>query len=824
MQEKDERSPDTSGMTTLQYQQIVEDIRRQPHWRIEGDRCAAFYDGNQLTVEEKEEYDRRGIAPVVVNQIKPLVNSLLGLEAKTRADWRVQADSDEQQELCEAMSDKLFEAERETQADMACSEAFACQIKAGIGWVAVTRNADPFGYPYRVEDVDRNEIYWDWHARKRDLSDARYLVREKWYPVDTVCAYFPEDSTLIRAASSGWAPEFLELRHLDDNLSRAYDTETSSGWYDQDWRHTDTRMVCLREIWYRVPVSGKVITLPDGRTVEYDKKNPIHVLAVNEGYATVKKAVYTKLRVSLWVGPHKLQDEDYGKNQMPYVPFWGYREDKSRVPYGIIRDLVPLQREINARRSKLQWLLAAKRVQADSDALDQNYNDFNDLADEVARPDALIVTNPNRRNGNAVMVETDLALTAQQFNVMADAGDQMQRVAGLYNSMLGATDGAKSGTAIQSLVDQGNGMQADILDNYRFARQLVGQRLMELIAQDLAGQEVTIMAGEDGRQKPVVINRPVIDSLTGMEYRENDVSKALFKVALADVPSTPAYRAQAMTMLAEVMKSLPPQLQAAMVPYYLESTEIPKRQEMADLARKVMGLGEEGQQPDPEKQQMMQALEQMQAQLEQAMAALQDKEADRALKQRDLEIKAQKAQAEIANLRAETQQTRAETAGKAMGLASPQQAQMPQQVQQFADGGEVKPEDNESLQAWRDFKDEHPYAYAAAAVLPVTGQAAAVADYMDAMERGDTADAAIAAASFIPGFKLGKMAGSKIAPPSLRLLSQMNPLERAIAPATKNAHHIGRAADAQQIGEQFMKEAEAAESRVGYRDMRFNDM
>ena len=28
MQEKDERTPDTSGMTTLQYQQIVEDIRK----------------------------------------------------------------------------------------------------------------------------------------------------------------------------------------------------------------------------------------------------------------------------------------------------------------------------------------------------------------------------------------------------------------------------------------------------------------------------------------------------------------------------------------------------------------------------------------------------------------------------------------------------------------------------------------------------------------------------------------------------------------------------------------------------------------------------
>ena len=90
----------------------------------------------------------------------------------------------------------------------------------------------------------------------------------------------------------------------------------------------------------------------------------------------------------------------------------------------------------------------------------------------------------------------------------------------------------------------------------------------------------------------------------------------------------------------------------------------------------------------------------------------------------------------------------------------------------------------------------------------MTGQLAAVADYAEAMERGDSLDASIAAASFIPGFKLGKMAGSKLAPPSLRLKSQMNPVEKAIAPATKNAHHIGRAADAQQATEAFIDEAE----------------
>lgn len=115
-----------------------------------------------------------------------------------------------------------------------------------------------------------------------------------------------------------------------------------------------------------------------------------------------------------------------------------------------------------------------------------------------------------------------------------------------------------------------------------------------------------------------------------------------------------------------------------------------------------------------------------------------------------------------------------------------------------------KKEEAQFLESWRSFKKEHPLIYTAAAVLPVTGQAAAVADYVDAMDRGDSVDGAIAAASFIPGFKLGKMAGSKIAPPSIRLKSQMTATEKAIAPITKRAHLVGRAADAQQGAEVFI--------------------
>lgn len=683
--EKDERIPTDEGLTELQYREILNDIRLQPSWRTEADRCAAFYDGNQMTPDEEAEIQARGMSPIIVNHIKPLVNSVLGLEAKTRTDWRVKADHDEEQDLAEALSAKLHEAERETRADHACSEAFAGELKAGVGWVHVARNADPFGYRYKVESVSRREVFWDWHARQPDLSDARYFVRQRWYPVDAIAAVYPDKKQLIHAVASGWDPEWQELARESEHLAGAFANETGFGWMGDDWRNIDRRLLLVREVWYRVHVRGKVIRLPNSRVSIYDKANPVHILAETEGLAQVWEAVYSKLRVSLWIGPHKLQDEDCGRMALPYIPFWGYREDGTNAPYGIIRDLIPLQLEINARRRKLQWLLASKRVLVDSDALDQAFNDFGSVADEVARPDAMLVLNPNRKNQSGILIENDLNLTAQQFQVMTEAGDAMQRVAGIFNSMLGATDGAKSGTAISGLVEQGNTMQAEVTDNYRFARALVGQRLLELITQDLEGVEETIVVGEESKRRPIVLNRPALDAMTGVEFRENDVSKALVKVALADVPSTPAYRAQAMTMIAEVIKGLPPQLQAPLVPYFLESTDLPQRQEMADVVRKVLGLGEGSQPPDPEKQKMQQAMQQMQAALEAGakqvdglMNKLASKEGDLrikagelALKERDAALRAERTAAEVEKLRAETLQTRAETATAALSIARP---------------------------------------------------------------------------------------------------------------------------------------------------------
>lgn len=658
-----DKKPDTIGMDALQFYRIMQEIRLQPSWRRESDKAADYYDDNQIDADLAEDLKSKGMGPLITNLIKPTINVVLGQEAKNRLDWRVTGDSDDQQDLCEALSAKLNEAERESRADRACSDAYAGQIKTGIGWVEVSRESDPFRYKYRVQAIHRREIYWDWAAKNPDLSDARYMVRQRWFHIDALKVFLPDHADIIAASGGGWTSYYMDLAKENVHLMHAFDQENRIGMNDWQWRDTTRSQVSLYEVWYKTTVSGNVIDLPDGRTVEVDMKNPMHQLAIANGLAVPRHAAFQRTRVSLWCGPHKLEDYDYGTRNYPYIPFFGYREDLTGVPYGVIRSMIPLQDEVNARRRKLLWLLSSKRVKVDSDALDTRFNDFSDLVAEVSRPDAVIVQNPDRRNANGIEIDDQAGLANQQFEIMNEAKQGIQEVAGVFNAQLGRDSGATSGLAINSLVEQGNAALAEVNDNYRYARMAVGEALLELLMADMSQEnDIAVVTDSVGTTKKVILNQRKVDPATGMDYRENDVSKALVKVALHDVPSTPAYRAQQMTTLGETLKSLPPELQAPLIPFYIESTDLPKRKEMAGLIRKQLGMGDDGQQPDPEKEQMAQQLQllqeqiqeitatgadtvkELEAQASQAEQALKNKEGELQLKAKDQELKESEAE------------------------------------------------------------------------------------------------------------------------------------------------------------------------------------
>jgi len=634
------------GLDWMQYQRIIEEIRYQPHWRQEADKHADYYDGNQLDPETLADLEEKGMAPLITNLIKPTIDMVLGMEAKTRSDWRVIADNDEFQDVAEALSQKLFEVERETRADRACSDAYACQIKSGLGWVEVSRESDPFHYPYRAAPVHRREMFWDWVAKEHDLSDARYVVRKRWFDMDLVALHFPKKKDVLSAALGRWGGNWITAATENATLANSFDQERGLTVSDFEWINPRRQRICLFEIWYRTFVKGKILRLPD-RVVEFDPKNPMHKFAVENGMVVPESAIYARMNLSIWAGPHRLYDGKTDKKRMPYIPFWGYKEDLTNTPYGLIRGMISPQDEVNARRRKLMNLLSSKRIIADSDSLDTRINSFSDVIQEIARPDSVVALNPMRKNANGFKVETELNLGQQQFQIMEESKKALQEAAGVYQAMLGKDTSATSGFAINSLVEQGTTTLAEINDNYRYSRRLVGERLVELIRDDMVGKPVQVVAGDGPRKRIIYLNQPAQNPQTGQIELMNDVNRSTVKVALEDTPSTPAYRAQQLQMLGQVIQSMPPQAQAMMAPSFVEMTELEDRHELADQMRKALGIQNAGQdQQDPEKLQLQEQVQQATQVIEQlkqqpAMIAAQ-------VKQAQVELDAQKAQVDMA--------------------------------------------------------------------------------------------------------------------------------------------------------------------------------
>jgi hypothetical protein len=272
------------------------------------------------------------------------------------------------------------------------------------------------------------------------------------------------------------------------------------------------------------------------------------------------------------------------------VPFWGKREDRTGVPYGLIRGMIYLQDEVNARIARMQWGLSATRTtRTDGAVLD----DDDTFRDEVGRPDADIVLDPEAmRQGGVFKVERDFDLNRQQYERLVDAREGIKRVGGVSDTFMGASKG-NSGVADAQLLEQSNQMLADINDNFKTARQAVGDLLLSLIIEDMTGkQEDVFIDGQSLKDdRTVSLNVPMTDEATGIQYLDNDIERTKLKVTLSDVASTPSFRAQQLAVMGEAFKSAPPEYQKVMMPHLFSLMDVPNKKEIIE-AIKALDAGQ----------------------------------------------------------------------------------------------------------------------------------------------------------------------------------------------------------------------------------------
>ena len=680
-------------MTLPEYIEILSEIEEQAPWRTNADKEMDYVDGNQLNSELLQKQAAVGIPPAVEDLMGPALRALTGYEASTRTDWRVSPDSGPSgQDVADALGYELNQAEKASRADQACGDAFRAQAAVGVGWVEVSKQSDPFQYPYRCAPVHRNEIHWDMQGNAEDplLEKSRWLRRSRWLRPERIIAAFPKHKEVIRMCGrhgSQWWGDTTVMQALDGGSSTGLQNawNEARGWTVEEsrWYDSTRRELCLTELWYRRWEQVPVLTSPDGRVVEFDENNPAHLYAVTTGASKVTVATIARMRMSYWLGPHKLHDgpSPYSHRFFPYVPFVAFREDRTGVPYGYARSMIYQQDSVNSGTAKLRWGMSVVRTERTKGAVAMSDAQFRQ---QIARPDADIVLDADHMAlpGAVFKVHRDFQLNDQQFKLLQDARLAIERVSVITSGFQGKSGTATSGVQEQTQVEQTNQSLGTLMANFRSARARVGEILMALIIADWGTKHRTVtIEGQDGvtEDRVIELNKPEVDPATGLQYLSNDLSRTMLKVGLEEVPSSTTYRQQQLKTMGEAVKSLPPNYQAAITPFMVSLMNVPFKRAVVEAIRAA------GQQETPEavEQRIKEAVEQA------LMKAGHD------LKSRELDMKERVSDAQIKQMMAQAVQTGVSAAFSAM-QAGAQVAQMPQ-IAPVADAimqgaGYVRPE------------------------------------------------------------------------------------------------------------------------------------
>lgn len=630
------------------------ELDRSAENRAEQAEDEQFYDNIQWSAKDAAVLRERNQMPLVYNVISSSIDWVTGTEKRARTDFKIlprrKEDAKAAQRKTELM--KYLSDVNRTQFDI--SRCFEDATKVGIGWMEDGIDFNTENEPIFSKYESWRNILWDTAATELDLSDARYIFRTKWVDLDIALAMFPKRANVLRRAATTDGHIAGDDLYGDTAMD---DRETDgSGVVFDDYGIDDGNRPRVRmiEAWFRMPATIKRLSGGMFSGEIYDEFSEAHNEAIESGEATLSERTSMVMNVAVLTATGMLwfSQSPYRHNRFPFTPVWAYKKGDDGMPYGMVRRLKDLQRDINKRASKALHILSANKVIMDEGAV----SDINNLMNEVARPDALITLKANKR----FELSSDRDLAPAHLELMSRDISMIQQASGVTDELMGRKTNAVSGIAIQSRQQQGSLVTAKLFDNLQLFAQVRGEKQLSLIEQFMSEKKQFRITNQRGQPEYIEVN----DGLP-----ENDIthSKADFLISEADWQTT--LRQSQANQLMDMATKLPPQVMMVILDLIVENLDVVNADEIVKRIRSVTGQRD----PDADEEQMTaeeqqkQAAQQQQAQLQQQqlMLQLQSLQADVAKKTAD----AQKAAAQAAQFQANTVRTNIDAQANALTAA-----------------------------------------------------------------------------------------------------------------------------------------------------------
>jgi len=335
-------------------------------------------------------------------------------------------------------------------------------------------------------------------------------------------------------------------------------------------------------------------------------------------------AIYTATTV-LFHGP-----SIYKHNRYPFVRRLAFIDKTTKSPYGVVRQIVDPQSDLNQRKNQALYLMATRQVIADEGAVD----DKDEAIKQVAKVNGYVEVKKNARF--EIRDNQALAGPHVQFAEMDSA--YLKQISGVTSENRGMGNSALSGIAIQSLQEQGTVITTPIIDNHQLAHQLEGELVLSLCEQYINREmqfRVTSDIKNPGEKDFVVLNATPETDITA--------TQADFVISERDYRQTmrQALSEQLMNVSAQITQATgDPSVAIGFIEMAIDLQDLPNKERLSSKLREISGLP-----PIDENEDDKQAREEAQAQEQAKQQAMQEQAFE-------LEIAKQKSAINLDNSRA----------------------------------------------------------------------------------------------------------------------------------------------------------------------------
>lgn len=466
------------------------------------DRDTDFYDGKQWTDAEVQALKKRKQPALVINQIKPEIDYLAGVEKSQRVDPKAYPRNPQDELAAYAATKSLRYVVDVVAYDKIRSGAWKGLLKTGVTAVKIGVKGDDNERDPDAKLINYDRFFWDAHSSELDFSDARYMGLVTWMDLEAAVTLYGEGARdMLTATLSGEG----STTNFDDKPKWAV------------WGDSKRKRVRMVEMYYR----------KDGIWFE---------------------AVFTK-GGAISNNPSPYLD-DKGKPENPIKAMTAYI-DRDNNRYGQVREMIDPQTDYNKRRSKATHILNSRQVIADEGAV----ADPQKARRELAQPDAWI----EKRPGFEVNVNGNAGLEAGQFQLMQEAGNQL-RSNSIKNAMIGGND--QSGRAKQAQQQAAYVEIGDLMDNLRDLDKRIFQAMWNRIKQFWDGPRHILITDDPKNVQHLGLNVPSIDPQTGQPVTENPVAQMNVDLRIEEAPDVTSLQSEDFERFAGLvpqLAQLPPQ-------------------------------------------------------------------------------------------------------------------------------------------------------------------------------------------------------------------------------------------------------------------------